>query len=268
MQNNVIDFFLTRLRMPSEPPKLEPSPMEIYSNLSMEVHIVDKQDLFYKKGRVLAEHAYRRTWNTENLIDGNDYAVVVSKGGKTIGNMNLQLRSEEKFLKSEKFFGKEHWQNYFHPYPTGVAEISALAISHELPSQISRPVMMLLILGISSLCRLKEISLLTTVQHEFLIRVLKQNLQMPFIRNEKVKTPNGELPNDNYWNHKNPPKLYYLDTDSQQAVASCASFFWYLNSVGIHTTFLPRVQTEDLSYTTFRKSCKSQARLTNLDLAI
>ncbi|GFE69550.1 hypothetical protein CFPU101_21600 [Chroococcus sp. FPU101] len=268
MSNNVIDALLARFRTSSEPSKPEPSQWETPFAFPMEVHIVDKQDIFYKKGRVLAEHAYRRTWKTENLLDGNDYAVVVSQKGTVIGNLNLQLRSKDKPLKSEMFFGQEHWQSYFNLGSTGVAEISALAISHELPQEMSRPVMMLLILGISSLCRLKEISLLATVQHEFLIRVLKQSLQMPFIWNEKVQTPSGKLPNDNYWNRKEPPKLYYLDTNSQQAVSSCASFFWYLNALGIQTAFLPRVQTEELTYATFRKSDKSRASLMSLNLAI
>lgn len=86
---------------------------EVFLNHLMEIHIVDKSDIFYKKGRQLASDAYRQVWNTENLIDGNDYGVIISHQGKVIGNINIQIRQGNKPLKSEAFFGKEHWQAYF-----------------------------------------------------------------------------------------------------------------------------------------------------------
>lgn len=249
---------LTRLWVSSETPES--------ASLPMEVHLVDKHDIFYKKGRLLAEDAYRKTWNTEHLIDGNNYAVVVSHMGKVLGNMNLQLRAEEKLLKSEKFFGQEHWSGYFRPSMTSVAELSALAVAPDLPSELSRPVMMMLILGMQSLGRLKNISLVVTVQHEFLIRVLQQGLHLPFLCNEQVKTPQGELPNDDYWNQKKSPRLYYLEPNSHQVVETCFSFFCYLNTSGISTVFYPRIHQEKLTYSAFRKSWQSQQP--KLELAI
>jgi hypothetical protein len=266
MPNHVINALLARLWMPAEPPEPEPSPLEVHATSPMDIHIVDKQDIFYRKGRNLAEQAYRRTWNTEQLIDGNDYAVVVSHNGDVIGNMNLQLRSESKPLKSEIFFGWKHWHGYFNPSSSNVAELSALAIAHDLPSELSRPVMMMLILGIQSLCRLKNINLLVTVQHEFLIRVLKQSLCLPFLRNENIRTPHGTLPDDDYWNQKQPPRLYYLEPNHHQTIETCSSFLCYLNVAGVNTRFLPRVTHESLTYTAFRKSWQSQQR--SLDLAI
>ncbi len=64
---------------------------EVFLNHLMEIHIVDKSDIFYKKGRQLASDAYRQVWNTENLIDGNDYGVIISHQGKVIGNINIQI---------------------------------------------------------------------------------------------------------------------------------------------------------------------------------
>lgn len=267
MPSNVIEALLARFRTSSEPSQPEPSLWESHLASPMEVHIVDKQDIFYKKGRVLAEQAYRRTWNTENLIDGNDFAVVVSQKGKVIGNINIQLRYKENFLKSEKFFGKEHWNHYFNPSSDSVAEISALAIAEDIPSDLSRPIMMMLILGILSLCRLKGISLLITVQHEFLIRILKQGLHLPFIRNEQIKRPQGEVPNDDYWNQKTSPRLYYIEPNSYPVVETSFSYFCYLNTAGISTVFYPRIQQkEQLTYSAFRKSYSSEQQ--KLDLAV
>lgn len=232
----------------------------------MKVHIVEKHDIFYRKGRLLAEEAYRQAWNTEHLIDGNDYAVVVSRRGKVMGNMNLQLRSQEKLLKSEGFFGREHWSGYFQPSSTIAAEVSALSISQDIPNDLSRPVMMSLILGILSLCRLQNINLLVTVQHGFLIRILKQSLYLPFIRNEKIKIPQGELPDDDYWRQKELPGLYYVEPHHPKMAEACFSFFCYLNVLGINTVFSPRVVSQKPTYSAFYKSCQSQQML--LDLAV
>lgn len=149
-------------------------------NPRMEVHIVDKNDIFYKKGRVLAEEVYRKVWKTEHLIDGNDYAIVISQNGSVVGNINLQLRSEKRLLKSEIFFGQEHWQNYFPGSPTNVAELSGLALSDELQSEIRRPIMMMLILGTQILSRALDIQFYATIQHDFLMRILTKSLQLPF----------------------------------------------------------------------------------------
>lgn len=191
---------------------------------SMEVHLVDKNDIFYKKGRVLAEDVYRQVWNTEQLIDGNDYAIVVSRHGSVVGNINLQLRAENKLLKSEIFFGQEHWQEYYQGSPVHVGEVSALALSDDLPSEVRRPIMMMLILGIQILSRYEGIKFLVTVQHEFLIRVLSKSLHLPFFCNEIVKTPQGKLPSDKYWERKELPRIYYLEPNSNQTVDTCTSF--------------------------------------------
>ncbi|OKH23732.1 hypothetical protein NIES593_08685 [Hydrococcus rivularis NIES-593] len=220
----------------------------------VEIHLVDKNDIFYKKGRLLAEEVYRKVWNTEHLIDGNDYAVVVSRQGSVVGNMNVQLRSEQKSLKSETFFGREHWQDYFFGAPTNVAELSALALDQELPSEIRRPIMMMLILGTQILSRALDIQFYVTIQHEFLMRILTKSLQLPFFRNENLTRPQGKLPSDNYWNREELPRLYYLDTKDGNAINTCASFFCYLHVSGIQTTFLPRIKKNNMSFSAFRKN--------------
>ena len=220
----------------------------------MEVHLVDKNDIFYKKGRVLAEEVYRQVWNTEHLIDGNDYAIVVSRNGIAIGNMNLQLRSEKKLLKSELFYGQEHWQEHFQGSPTNVSELAALALSQDLQSEIRRPIMMMLILGTQILCRSLNIQFCVTIQHEFLMRILTKSLQLPFFCNEKLTRPQGQLPDDLYWNRGEFPKLHYLAPNSSETVQTCGSFFCYLHVAGIHTSFLPRIKKSDLPFSTFQKN--------------
>jgi hypothetical protein len=220
----------------------------------MEVHLVDKNDIFYKKGRLLAEEVYRKVWNTEHLIDGNDYAVVISRQGSVVGNMNIQLRSGRKSLKSETFFGGEHWQNYFPGSPASVAELSALAIDQKLPPEIRRPIMMMLILGTQILSRALDVQFYVTIQHEFLMRILTKSLQLPFFRNESLTRPQGQLPNDDYWNRGELPRLYYLDTKNGDAINTCASFFCYLHVSGIQTSFLPRIKKNDMPFSAFRKN--------------
>jgi hypothetical protein len=220
----------------------------------MEIHLVDKNDIFYRKGRVLAEEVYRDVWKTENLIDGNDYAIVVSRNGAVVGNLNLQLRAGRKALKSELFFGTEHWSECFKGSSSCVAELSALALSQDLPSEIRRPIMMSLILGSQVLSRALNIQFYVTIQHEFLMRILTKSLQLPFFRNEKLTAPQGELPDDLYWNRGEFPRIFYLDTKDSEAINTCASFFSYLNVAGIQTSFLPRIKKSDLPFSTFWKN--------------
>jgi hypothetical protein len=220
----------------------------------MEVHIVDKNDIFYKKGRVLAEEVYRKVWKTEHLIDGNDYAIVISQNGSVVGNINLQLRSDKRLLKSEIFFGREHWQNHFQGAPVNVAELSGLALSDDLQSEIRRPIMMMLILGTQILSRALDIQFYATIQHDFLMRILTKSLQLPFFRNDNSSLPQGKVPDDLYWNRQESPKLYYLDTKNNEAISACASFFSYLHIAGIQTSFLPRIKTNNIPFSTFRKN--------------
>ncbi|WP_013323703.1 hypothetical protein [Gloeothece verrucosa] len=231
----------------------EASASNQFTTSSIEVHLVDTNDIFYKRGRLLAEKVYHEVWNTEHLIDGNDYAVVISLEGEVIGNMNLQVRSPQKLLKSEKFFGREHWKYNFDEYNLPIAEISAFAISRHLSLDLSRLVMMSLIAGMQNICRLEAIKLIVTVQHESLMRILK-SLHLPFHKNQMVTIPQGNLPDDDYWNRQKAPGLYYIQPLSLEVVECCYSYLVYMTLKGVSTAFLPRTQKADLSYSTFRKS--------------
>ena len=79
------------------------------SYASIETHLVEREDIFYTKGRNLAKAVYKDVWNTESLVDGNDYGIVVACNGEILGNANIQLKKPEKQLKSETFFGESHW---------------------------------------------------------------------------------------------------------------------------------------------------------------
>ena len=163
---------------------------------SLEVHLVHKGDIFYTKGRKLAENVYRQIWGTEGLVDGNDYGIVVSQNGTVLGNLNIQLRKPEKLLKSESFFCKKHWRHYFYTSNTDIAEASALAIAKDAPAHLRRPIIMMLISGLQTLCRLEGVRYLVTIQHDYLLRILTKSLHLPFFKNQIVKQPQAEIPQD------------------------------------------------------------------------
>jgi hypothetical protein len=236
---------------------LEKSPIaQEISNPLIEVHIVDRNDLLYAKGRTLAKQVYRQVWETENLIDNNDYGIVISTQGSVIGNINVQIRKANSLLKSEVFFGQEHWHHYFQTDPTAVAEISGLAIAEDLASDLRRPVMMLLIFGMYMLYRPLGVKYAVTIQHKFLMRILTKSLFLNFFRNEIITSPQEEkIPDDCYWNRAEPPQLYYIASDTLEVAESCYSFFFYLNMIGLRTTFFPRaLKTSNLSYASFWES--------------
>lgn len=227
------------------------------SQASIETHLVEREDIFYTKGRNLAKAVYKDVWNTENLVDGNDYGIVVAYNGEVLGNANIQLKKPGKLLKSETFFGESHWDAYFEARVSEIAEISALAVSQDAPADMRRPIMMMLITGIQNLCRIKGIKMIATVQHDYLARILTKSLHLPFFKNQAVKEPKSSVPNDDYWKRVKPPSLYYLEPLSLDVVDTCYSFLSYLNVSGIQTSFYPRVKSaQSMSYATFSKSWK------------
>lgn len=223
--------------------------------VSIETHIVEREDIFYTKGRNLAKAVYKDVWKTENLVDGNDYGIVVVCNGKVLGNANIQIKKPEKALKSEKFFGASHWKNYFQVSNSEIAEISALAVSQDAPSELRRPVMMMLITGLQNLCRIKGIKQLATVQHGYLVRILTKSLHLPFYKNEVVNEPLADVPDDNYWKRVSSPAIYYLEPLSINVIEACYSFLSYMNVAGVQTAFYPRVKVDSKpSYAAFSKS--------------
>ena len=221
---------------------------------SLEVHLVHKGDIFYTKGRKLAENVYRQIWGTEGLVDGNDYGIVVSQNGTVLGNLNIQLRKPEKLLKSEGFFCKEHWSDYFSAANADIAEASALAVAQDAPTHLRRPIIMMLMTGLKTFCRLEGIKYLVTIQHKYLFRIFTKSLHLPFFPNQIVKQPQPEVPQDHYWQREKPPSIYYAKPLSEGFTDSCSSFLFYLSMLGIQTAFYPRVKKyENLQFSTFRK---------------
>ena len=228
---------------------------QLISQVRIETHLVEREDIFYTKGRNLAKAVYKDVWNTENLIDGNDYGIVVACNGEVLGNANIQLKKPGKLLKSESFFGKSHWQDYFDVLDSEIAEISALAVAQDAPAELRRPIMMMLITGIQNLCRIKGIHKIATVQHDYLARILTKSLHLPFFRNQGVKDPKSSIPNDDYWKRVKPPALYYLEPLKIEVIEACYSFLSYLNVAGMQTSFYPRVKPdEQQSYAAFSKN--------------
>lgn len=212
----------------------------------VEVHIVHKGNEHYAKGRKLAENVYRQVWGTKNLLDGNDYGVIVSQNGKVLGNINIQFRRSRDLLKSEVFFGASHWQEYSDAQPSQIAELSALALAQDVPKKLRRPTMMTLILGIYLICHAENIKFVATVQHDYLIRILSKSLHLPFFRNEYVKHIYGEVPNDNYWNRGKLPRLYYFLPNSLHTINACASFITRLPKTKIVKSDFPVIKPDSL----------------------
>lgn len=112
---------------------------------------------------------------------------------------------------------------------------------------------MALILGIRTLQALLNFRFYTTVQHEYLIRILQKSLNLPFFANEIITIPT-KVPNDNYWRRSKNPKIYYLDGRSDLVSRSCESYLYYLNLLGIETVFFQSIETNQINYSTFWKS--------------
>jgi hypothetical protein len=217
----------------------------------LEVHVVDKNDIFYTKGRYLAKSVYKNKWNTENLIDHNDYGIVIVSEGRVIANMNIQLGGRNRLLNSEKFFAREHWKNYFDVSAHQTLEISGLSIPQEVDTELRTSLLMILSLSAYYIARSLGIRVCATVQLKMLIRILTRRLHLPFFPSEFVTEVNGDVPNDDYWNRLDAPKMYYLDFTDSKTLENYERFSSYLNSKGVRTTFLPRFTHKQAVFTSF-----------------
>jgi len=219
----------------------------------MDVHIVNQNDIFYKKGRILANEVYNQVWGTEKLIDDNDYAVVIMNQGKVVGNINIELKKEGKLIKSEKFFGEKHWECCSDVSSEEIFEISGLSISQDVDSELRQPILMLLVFAKYMLIRSLGRTLGVSIQRKALNRILIKQLHLPLYANPEINEIQGSVPNDNYWQDGENPHLYYLDYTDPQTVESMNSFLFYLNSIGIHTNFMSRFHGQPTTYAKFRK---------------
>jgi hypothetical protein len=235
-------------------------------------YLVSKGDFFYRVGRKIASNAYCKAWQTVNLLDENDFGVVILLNDRPAANINLQLKKETNLLKSEKFFQPHHWLSSFQ-VEEGIAELSALAIDTKVAFKQRLSIFKALILGVTrytaversstprrlpkkfgstggrclrvtriprvnSLCCAHSIQLLATVQHQATIKLFSQGLGLKLIKNQEAEISPANLPNDNYWTANIPPALYYLLPTHIENQAKCAHFFSELQLAQAQTTFV------------------------------
>ncbi len=234
----------------SQLPQPTINPLNITDVLSspIEVHLVDKNDVFYHKGRILAEDVYRQVWNTENLVDGNDYGIVVVSNNTVVGNVNLQLKNSQTPLKSETFFREKHWEYYFNTSSERIAELSGLSASQEISPEARKIVSIILFLGLHISCKSLGIDLLVTVQRKALNRILSKRFNFIFVTNQHIITPQKQVPNDKYWKSSEMPQLHYLNVKSTHNINSMNRSSHYLDLKGIDVEFLPRLRTSSTAY--------------------
>jgi hypothetical protein len=225
----------------------------------LNIEIVSKGQELYDEGRKLANYMYSKIWNTKCLIDDNDFGIVVTLSNQIVGNVNLQIKNDESCkLHSELFFSERHWQQYLNIADVKIAEISGLCVLDTIPQFMSRPVIMGLVYGLHLLHNSLQIRYLTTIQHEYLIRILQKSLNLPFFRNEIITCPQGQVPDDNYWKRDKLPGIYYIDGYSTECIKACASLFCYLNIAGYHTQISSGKYIDGISYSTFWKKWDSR----------
>jgi len=220
----------------------------------MEIHLVNQNDIFYKKGRILASDVYHQVWKTEKLIDDNHYGIVVTHQGKVVGNVNIQLRLENQPVKSEKFFGEKHWQYSCDISEDSIVEMSGLSIGQDVPPELRQPIMMLLLFSTYTLARSMGRTFCVTIQRKALYRILTKHLHLPIFPNKTITDTQGEVPDDTYWHGSEKPQLYYIDGTSAETIEAMNSYFFYLTSIGISTKFHSRFDSDSTSYAQFRKS--------------
>lgn len=249
---NISNTVLEKLAIWRNPTPVVDSPSK------MDIHLVNQNDIFYKKGRALANQVYNQVWGTEKLIDDNDYGIVITNQGEVVGNLNIELKKEDKPIKSEKFFGEKHWQCCCDVPNENIFEISGLSIGKDVHPELRQPILMLLMFSKYTLVRSLGKNFGVSVQRKALNRIITKHLHLPFFSNPEITQVQGEVPQDAYWQDGENPQLYYLDYTDPQTIESMNSYLFYLNSVGIQTSFMSRFHPQPTSYAQFRKFSTSR----------
>lgn len=241
-------------------PTVKPPSITNVLSSPIEVHLVDKNDVFYHKGRILAEDVYRQVWKTENLVDGNDYGIVVVSNNTVVGNVNLQVKDHQEPLKSETFFKEKHWEYYFDRSSERIAELSGLSASQDISPEARKVVSMILFLGLHISCQSLGLDLLVTVQRKALNRILSKRFNFLFVTNQHIIRPQQQVPNDKYWKSSEIPQLHYFDVKHPQNVNSLSLSYAYLHLKGLNVKFLPRFRSSSMSYSTFCNNCSYESQ--------
>ncbi|CAE21752.1 hypothetical protein PMT_1577 [Prochlorococcus marinus str. MIT 9313] len=211
----------------------------------------------FMKGQSVAQKMYNKAWNTESYLSKGAYAVVIfmRKNGEwnPIANLNCALKNSNNKLPCEQIFGERNCEAAGVEDETQIAEICGLAIDDATPTEMRRAVLMMLSMGLQSIAMHTKIRWVLTVQHEFLIRILKESLGLPFMKTASEVDKKVSLPKDEYWSRNVMPRLYLLDSHHQATRAACESYFYYLSSLNITLQIRNSVGITHQSYSGFKR---------------
>ena len=215
-------------------------------------------------GEKVAQHMYRKAWKTRAYASKGTYAVVVSKlhpnGDSTpLANVNFMPRDLNNRLPSESIFGERNWECHGLDGAQGIAEICGLAIDDATPPEMRRAVLMMMSMGLQSIALHTKTRWLVTIQHAFLIRILRQFLGLPFVASSLPIRCDAELPRDEYWSRDVMPRLYLLDTHDRATRLACETFFYYLSSLGMTLQITNRISAAASSYSGFLREWESRS---------
>ena len=215
----------------------------------------------FELGQAVAQKMYNKAWDTESYSSKGDYAVVVfmktRKTWEPIANLNCALKNSRKKLPCESIFTGQPWVEEGINNDNQLAEICGLAIDDLTPPEMRRAVLIMLSMGLQAIAVHSNTRWLLTIQHEYLIRILRKSLGLPFTKTDSTVTKDASLPNDQYWNQTVMPCLYILDSRDQVTRAACESFFYYLSSLNIGLQITNKVSSGQQSYSGFKRQWQS-----------
>lgn len=211
----------------------------------------------FQRGQDVAQRMYRKVWNTPSYSPRGSYAVVVAsrvtEAWHPVANVNFVLRDTQSVLPSELIFGERNWVSAGVGDECRIAEICGLAINDVTPVEMRRGVLMMLSMGIQSIAMHTDIRWIITIQHQFLIRILRQSLGLPFRQIRQQIRADTPLPKDDYWSRDVMPGLYLLDTHDPASRSACESFFYYLNGMQMSLQMTSCLNFSQRSYAGFRR---------------
>lgn len=219
----------------------------------------------FQSGQDVAQRMYRKVWNTPAYATKGAYAVVVSTlvsdGWHPVANVNFVTQETQNLLPSELIFGERNWESEGVDEKTGIAEICGLAIDDATPAEMRRGVLMMLSMGLQSIAVHTDTRWLITIQHEFLIRILRQSLGLPFRRTRQQMRTDAPLPKDDYWSRAVMPGLYLLDSHDPASRSACENFFYYLNGMQMTLQVTNYLNFSLRSYAGFRRQWQRRISL-------
>jgi hypothetical protein len=222
----------------------------------------------FQSGQDVAQRMYRKVWNTPSYSSRGSYAVVVAsrvtEAWHPVANVNFVLRETQSLLPSELIFGERNWASAGVDDESRIAEICGLAINDATPVEMRRGVLMMLSMGVQSIAMHTDIRWIITIQHEFLIRILRQSLGLPFRQIRQQMLTDAPLPKDDYWSRDVMPGLYLLDSHDPASRSACESFFYYLNGMQMTLQMTSCLNFSQRGYAGFRRQWQQRMSLAEL----